>query len=71
MQRPFHEHIAYLQHKIRALESQLKEPDRTAEERSLIRADLRVAQLSLVHYQKAHEQEQRTQGGRNPGWETN
>lgn len=70
MQHPLHEHIAYLQRKIHALEAQLKEPDRTAEERSLIRADLRVAQLALVHYQKAHELEQHAQRNRKPGWDT-
>ncbi|MGA7885139.1 MAG: hypothetical protein WCA44_05305 [Acidobacteriaceae bacterium] len=58
MQHPLHAHVAFLQRKIQSLEAQFDEPGRTPDERRVIRADLRVAQLALVHYQKAYELEQ-------------
>lgn len=57
MQRPLSEHIAFLEHKSKALRAALADPDRSAAERVNLRLDIDMAERALKLFQKAFDLE--------------
>lgn len=58
MQQTLHSHISHLKEVIGILDDRLADSQLTPAERVQLSAELRVAQLALVHYRQAYELEQ-------------
>jgi hypothetical protein len=59
MQRTLREHINYLEEKIKTLQKELTNPDRSLVEKAELKVDLGIAERSLAHFQKAFALEQK------------
>jgi hypothetical protein len=57
MDRTLREHIAFLEHRLEQLNTEIMETRHTLEERNLIESEIRAATLALSYYRKALELE--------------